>query len=305
MFTSTHQDGNGLMRIFQTCLLHQMQHPFRFGLVIATIERMQTTGRARQRRIHCRCCGQRNRTGSDIDLFRENIGKAAIHPGNNALLRTEVTAKLQGFQSRPLLPQSSRKNTQEQTDLGFTETVDRLHRVTDQKQGPAISVTPTGSKNQQQFILQPGGILKLINQNMLQIVIGAQQQLSGIVRSAKRLFRFQGNFRIVGLPLPAEHQPQLGDQHRQQLNQALQNRPLILSIGRPRQLADSEQAGNKLRGVYQCPQQLKHPLLGLFIFCAGGKPVLDVDRFAQFILPRQEKFSQRLPERQVCGLASR
>ena len=69
---------------------------------------------------------------------------------------------------------------------GLAETVDRLHRVADQKQRAPVPGDPSGDQLLEQGELAVGGILELVHQNVTDAAVELQQQLLGSLAFAQR-----------------------------------------------------------------------------------------------------------------------
>src|SRR5208337_303276 len=80
----------------------------------------------------------------------------------------------------------------EQLHLGVAEAVDRLHRVADEEQRPAIAARPAGGQAFDQLDLRARGVLKLVHEQMLDTRIEREQEVR---RRIAALQRAQGDQR--------------------------------------------------------------------------------------------------------------
>jgi len=127
---------------------------------------------------------------------------------------------------------------QEQSDLGFAKTIDRLHRVADRKHGAAVARLPPGGQPGDEFVLADRGILELVDQQMPDAIVERKREIGWSIHAAESEQRTLRNLGEVDLPAGLKHQFQLRDRARQQPRDRAEDFPLAFAVGRRRQAAD-------------------------------------------------------------------
>ena len=91
--------------------------------------------------------------------------------------------------------------TQEEADFSFSETIDGLHGITDQKQRPAVFGLPLFGQSSDQLVLGLRRVLEFVYQQMLDAAIDGERQIGGAFGRAQSGSRTMGNLRKVDLTL--------------------------------------------------------------------------------------------------------
>ncbi len=119
---------------------------------------------------------------------------------------------------------------QEQTDFGFTESVDRLHRITNSKYRASVVRQPAGRQPRHQFELTDRRVLEFVDQQVMNAVIQRQRQVSRGFFRAQRQQRALRNLGEIHLAMRLKHQFQLTDGQLQQAQDGAQHLPLTVAV---------------------------------------------------------------------------
>src|SRR5204862_312220 len=76
-----------------------------------------------------------------------------------------------------------------QSDFGLAKAIDRLHGIADGEDGAAVALEPTRRQALEQRVLRIGGVLELVDQQMRDRKVEAQQQIAWSVRLAQHVDR--------------------------------------------------------------------------------------------------------------------
>ena len=120
-------------------------------------------------------------------------------------------------------------HAQEKPDIGLAKTVDRLHRVTDHEQRPAIVRHPAASQLFDQRDLGRAGVLEFIDQQMPDTVIERLRQVGRRLVIAQRQPGAGGNFDKVDLAGFLKGQPQLAGSQAQQPREDFHGQPFSIA----------------------------------------------------------------------------
>ena len=100
---------------------------------------------------------------------------------------------------------------QEQAHFRLPKPIDGLHGITDAEQRTTVTLTPACGQQFKQSSLRNGSILKLINQNMVQMFIQRERHVCRMFRCTQCLQRTQRHFNIVNLAACLKFQHQFTD----------------------------------------------------------------------------------------------
>ena len=140
--------------------------------------------------------------------------KHAIKPLDHCCSGAEITAQLQvphAWKRQGATPGGEKK-----TYVGIAEPINRLHRITDTEEGPAVVRLPPGCQAIEQLDLADRGILKLIHENVVETVIQQQRQIFGRILIAERAASREGQTGVIDLTASFEQQVKLGCRPGQQ-----------------------------------------------------------------------------------------
>ena len=229
-----HQHGHVILRIRGKRLAYDPATLLGFPIRIGTEQRIDLAVA-----FH-RQSGHRFRIGHGapgrIILRRKYLGEYRVEPVDEKLPRTEVLPQYEPFQRQHsdarILCQ------QELGDLRVSEPVDRLHRIADAKQGAAVIGLPAPRQCFQHPVLSERRVLHLIDQDMPQLVVQEQCDISRGFGRAQRLIGSDRYFDEIGQLMRAEQLLQLGDGHGQQAKQGKQHGPLRVAVPGRRQGTD-------------------------------------------------------------------
>ncbi len=107
---------------------------------------------------------ERDRAAGHIASWRQHPSEGLVHPLHDAVLRAEVACELQGLQANR--SDTSFPGAQEETHLRLAESVDRLHRVTDDEERPPIPRRPVGNQALDQLELRDRRVLEFVDQQV-------------------------------------------------------------------------------------------------------------------------------------------
>ncbi len=151
-------------------------------------------------------------------------GKLVLTQSTMPLVERKLTSR---DRRQPELADTAVARREIKADLGLAKAVDRLHRIADREQGAAVSVLPAGGQRREQFILAARGVLKLVDQQVLQAVVEGQGEVGRLLRPAERALGAHLDLGEVDLAALLEHQLQFGRRMQQHAEQAGQARPVV------------------------------------------------------------------------------
>ena len=136
---------------------------------------------------------------------------------------------------------------QKQRHIGVPKPVNRLHRIPDHEQrsgGSASSVvfTPASHEPLQEPGLRRGGVLKLVDEDMLNLVIQSLRQCRGHLVRAQCLDRCQRHVGVIDLPAALKDQQQMRLEHWQQRRDEHDQLPGVPTAGGAGQVFDFNQS---------------------------------------------------------------
>ena len=111
-----------------------------------------------------------------------------------------------------------------QTDIGFTKAVDRLHRIANQKECLARVRRPACGQFFQQGDLGWAGVLKLVHQQMADLIVQLLGQIGGCLRFAQRGEGALSDLRMVDRFLPDKGEPEVATGQLEQACQVADDR---------------------------------------------------------------------------------
>ena len=161
------------------------------------------------------------------------------------LLERKLTPRSIGLSLQPADAIVTRREVK--ADLGLTESVDRLHRVTDCEKRAPVTVLPAGGQCFQQAILAAGGVLEFVDQQVLQAVVEGQRKVGGVLRTAQRSACAHLDLGEVDLTAVPEHQLKFGRRMQQHAEQTGKHGALLVVETVMRQEAQASPKRCKLR----------------------------------------------------------
>src|SRR6201994_1955451 len=121
----------------------------------------------------------------------------------------------------------------EQSRFRVAEKIDRLHRVSDKKAGPAIAGVPILKKSTQKGEVRSRRILKFVDEQVLNAFFQSHQHIGALERRLSR----DSRLREIDDVLLGEDHAQLGNGMAKHDEDAAYGRPLLLAVGAGWQLS--------------------------------------------------------------------
>ncbi len=224
MTAGVDQDGDRLARAVRLCLADYLDYALGLGGRVMGKEGMEadTAVRTVGLESHGGLVGDRAR--QDVLLQGECVAQSAIHPVHDGWTGAEINRQREG--DRPDGADPALPGLKKEADLRFTKSVNRLHGIAHQEQRPSVIRAPVPDQPGQQAILALGGILKLIDEQVADLIVQSAGQVGwGLVRT-QRGPRPDGDLREVDAPFLAKDEPELLYRHGQQEHQRVQHVPL-------------------------------------------------------------------------------
>ncbi len=170
--------------------------------LVATKDRMHMAGsdpglvrnRYRFRVDHC--------AARRVVALGKHLGEDGIEPFHEPFARAEIAAQHQRFQANLTDTVIARK--QELPDFRIAKTVDRLHRVTDAIQSAAVAGFPTSGQCFEHAVLRARRVLHFVDQEVLDLVIEQQRNVTGTFCRTERFAGSQCNIDVIGDTLCGE-----------------------------------------------------------------------------------------------------
>ena len=172
-------------------------------------------------------------------------------------------------------------DAQEESDVGLAEAVDRLHRVADDEQRPAVVRHPAARQFFDQADLARAGVLEFIDQQVADAVVERLGQIGRRFVVAERQAGAGGDFDEIDLAGFLKGQPQLPGGQPQQAGETLDGGPFAVAQFRLRQLDQHGQRLFQPGDAAQLGEQVEHGLFLVGEFLVGRKTEALVDRLAQ------------------------
>ena len=220
------QHGDGLLRPLRLDLVDDLDDTVGLGFGIRSKERMYahvTVGIVVLERLGGFV---RHRPGEYVFGVGERLAHCAVHPSHDGREGTEIHRQREGVQPDGADP--VRPGLQEESHLRLAEAVDRLHRIADQEQRPAVSGLPVPDEPAEQVILALGGVLELVDQQMPDLAVKGMGQVGWRRVRPQGGSRADRDLREIHAPFFLEYPPELIDGQRQQEHQGVQDFPLRL-----------------------------------------------------------------------------
>ena len=161
--------------------------------------------------------GERHGALAQIVGLREKPAERLIGPADEPGCRAEIAPQLQRRQPDGADPEIA--GAQEAADLGLAKLIDRLHRIADHEQRPAIAGLPAHGQRLEQIELRDGGVLELIHEDVPQRKSRTQGEIGRQPSLGERRSRGTGDVGVVNPALEREPRLQLhgrGPQHSRQ-----------------------------------------------------------------------------------------
>ena len=152
-------------------------------------------------------------------LCSHELSKRVVNPRHHLWPRTKVLGQCHRLQRK--IRELPLSGPQKQRHVGVPKPVNRLHRIPYHEQrsgGSASSVMfgPASHEPLQEPGLRRGGVLKLVDEDMLNLVIQSLRQCRGHLIRSQCLYRCQRNVGVIDLPTVLKNQQQVRLEHWQQ-----------------------------------------------------------------------------------------
>ena len=305
MLARAHQHGDAAVRVGAPGVADQLERDARFvaGAVAAVTDddRMHADAAVGNRRLGRRRFGVAHGPGGRFVARREDRRESRIHPIDDAGMRAVVAIQAQVFEAQ--IADAVLAHIQEQTDISLAKTVDRLHRIADDEQRPAVVRHPPAHQLLQQRHLTRAGVLELVDQQVTDAVIERLRQIGRRFVVAQRQPGAGGDFDEIDLAGFLEGQPQLPGGQPQQAREVFHGRPLGIAQCWRRQAGQLAQRAFQPGNAGQVCDQFGHRLLLLGEFLAGREADVLVQRLAESPFAGQQQPGQLPPRRHVRDIA--
>jgi hypothetical protein len=118
----------------------------------------------------------------------------------------------------------------EQPHLGAAKAVDRLHRIADGEERPAVVHRPSRRQPADEILLRIGRVLELVDEQMPDPVVEPQQQVGGLVRIPQRLECCECRLREIDRARGPEHERELRGDPRQDVEESVDDGPRVVVV---------------------------------------------------------------------------
>jgi hypothetical protein len=306
---TTDQHGDAAVGVARPRLFDQLHDALRFAVVVAFELWVDLHGGGVARVTHGVGSDVGHGTGVRVVDRGEHAGEGVVEPRDQPGTRPEVGLQAQRFERHAA--EHATRGLEEQRHLGLAKAVDRLHRVTDQEQRAAVSRRPSLGEVLEEFALQVGGVLELVDQQVPDAVVERQREVGWVtVGVDQRGDRSLPDLGEVDPPLAGEDQLQVQDSEQQQPGNGTEYGPLRIGVACHGQLARLVQALGEGRVVAQIVAERLDALLGTlatFGLLSGRlafrrEALAHRERPAPFTFLRQQQFGEPLPAWQVGGV---
>ena len=192
---------------------------------------------------------------------------------------------------------------QEQADVGLAKTINRLHRVADDKQRASIARLPTRRQHGEQLYLRRTGVLKLIHQQMTDAVIELELQIARLVNATECQQRALRHLDEIHLALLLEHGPQLRGSELEQLREHTDDACFFRIQHRRRQLLDARERCFGARHAGERFNAGRERVLERFPLLARRYALPDVQCLAPFAFISEQQSRNATPQRELRQVA--
>ena len=254
------QNGNAFSRVITSGLLNKIKDTACLGLIgeftLGCDQRVNTDPAIGTRGTGGGRFGIPDRPHRRTILHREDAGEGGINPIDHGRKGAVVTEEPEMLKRNAANPQLA--NAQEQTDISLAKTVDRLHRIANHKQRPAVIRRPATDQLFDQINLTRAGVLKFIDQQMADPVIQCLCQIRRCFVITQRQTGPPGNFNEIDLSRLLKRQPKLPRSQPEQAREDCYGAPLKIGKNRSWQFGELRQRHFGIRNTGQISQKFDH-----------------------------------------------
>ena len=222
----TDQNGDRAARLLFSGLPDQLNNGLCFGSILSTDKTMERNRGLRLQPVKCAGHGETHGPSDFVFFSGEKPTQFLIDPFDHRFDRAEICIQNDPFHRQTV--QASLADPQVKSDLCLAKPVNRLHRVTDDKQRAPVARLPSCGQTAQEIVLCIRGILEFIDQDMAKSTVELQQQFFRSHGRSEGLVRRISDFNKIDLPLLTKSLLQFSDRQRQQIDQRFQDQPLLL-----------------------------------------------------------------------------
>ena len=183
-----------------------------------------------------------------------------------------------------------------QTHVCLAKPVNRLHRVPDAEQCPAVILLPTGNQFLEECHLAARGILKFVHKDVLKPIVHGKCQVAWLVDLAHRHVGRQAHSDIICLAEAGEGRFEFRHRIGQQGNQCPEDSPLLIAIDRVRQPAKFRDRFKQGIILSHAIQQGRH--FFFFDLAGRGEATILVKAFSPAVCSCQQELRQTPPDGQ-------
>ena len=228
---------------------------------------------------------------------RKNVRKGRVNPIDDRRIGAVVAIEAQVFEGNAadaILP-----HAQEESDIGLAETVDGLHRITDNEQRTAVIRLPATGQLFEQFDLYRAGILKLVHQQVRDAIVERLRQIGWRLIVTESQTGARGDLDEIDLTALLKGQPQLTSRQTQQVREGFNRRPFFIAQGRAGHLLGLQQGRLQSDNGDQSGQRLTQGLLEWLGYLVRRKAFIFRITTTPLAAAGQQQPSQGLPARQI------
>ena len=181
----------------------------------------------------------------------------------------KLLARING--SQRTLPDAVLTGLQKQRHFRVAKPVDRLHRIPDEKERPAVAGFPSPGQELDEFQLRTRRILELVNEQVTNAVIEGQQEFGRLVNLSERRLCGKRELDEIDRLTLGENHAKFGDEVHEHSAQGFEVQPF--ARGEYAGFGSSGTAASAARKVSSSSTDSRTPSSSCFCSrCAGGNP---------------------------------
>ena len=228
--------------------LDELDDARRLALIVAVEERMHLDRGPGERRMHRGAARVRHRARRGVLARRHHRTERTVDPVDNPGLRTEVGGEANRLERNRADP-PARPGAEELPDLGLAKAVNRLHRVADREQRPAVAPLPAGGEARNELVLADRGVLELVHQDVPHLVVEREREIGRRVVVAERAERGLRDLGEIHLPARREYDAERRDRVLEEVSDGFEHFPLRVGVGRGWQLVQRHERRAQQLGI--------------------------------------------------------
>ena len=179
MRAAAHENRNGLARRPRAFAREDFDDMIKLPTSVIAAQGVQLNGLIRRRLANRRGRMKFRCTAHDLVLGGKYALEPPIDPVHDGRCAAEVAREDQWFALN--VPDAMLSGFDEQRHFGVAKTVDRLHRIADEKKRPAVACLPPACQEFDELHLRARGVLELVYQQVTDAMIESKQQFRRLI----------------------------------------------------------------------------------------------------------------------------